>query len=169
MPTPFLGQIILVSFNFAPVGWAFCDGQLLPINQNQALFALIGTTFGGDGQTTFALPDLRGRIPISSGQGSGLQNYNLGQAGGEETVSLTENQVGVHSHLVNVNVKHSNSGTAVNNFPATGGSFQSVSDGSTMNAGMIANGGGSQPHENMQPYLGLNYCIALQGIFPARE
>ena len=169
MSDPFIGQIILVAFNFAPQGWAFSEGQLLPINQNQALFSLLGTTYGGDGQTTFALADLRGRVPISSGQGPGLQNYNLGQVGGEETVTLTGNQAGAHSHLVNMNSKHSNSGTPLNNFLATGGSFQSVDDGSTMNPGMIANGGGSQPHDNMQPYLGLNYCIALQGIYPSRN
>ncbi|TME00759.1 MAG: phage tail protein [Chloroflexi bacterium] len=169
MPEPFIGQIILVPYTFAPTGWAFCAGQLLPIAQNTALFSLIGTTFGGDGQTTFALPDLRGRVPISSGQGPGLQNYDLGQVGGEETVTLTGNQVGAHSHLVNVNSNASDSGKPVNNFLAAGNSFQPTADGSTMNPGMIANGGNSQPHNNIQPYLGLNYCIALQGIFPSRN
>src|SRR5881398_4219752 len=110
MSEPFLSEIKLMSFNFPPKGWAACNGQLLPINQNQALFALLGTTYGGDGQTNFALPDLRGRVPISSGQGPGLQNYNLGQVGGEETFTLTGNQVGAHSHLVKVSSKHSNSG-----------------------------------------------------------
>jgi microcystin-dependent protein len=169
MSQPFLGQIILVPYNFAPQGWALCNGQLLSIAQNTALFSLLGTSFGGDGQTTFALPDLRGRVPISSGQAPGLQNYNLGQVGGEETVTLTGNQVGAHSHLVNVNSNHFNSKEPGNNFLAEGGHFQSAADGSTMNPGMIANGGGSQPHDNMQPYLGLNYCIALQGIFPSRS
>jgi len=169
MSDPFLGEIILVPYNFAPLGWAFCEGQLLPINQNQALFSLLGTTYGGDGRTTFALPDLRGRVPISSGQGPGLQNYELGQTGGEETVTLTGNQVGAHSHLVKVSSKHSNSGNPLNNFIAQGDHFQSAADGSTMNPGMIENGGGSQPHENRQPYLGLHYCIALQGIFPSRS
>jgi microcystin-dependent protein len=169
MSQPFLGQIILVPYNFAPQGWAFCNGQMLSIAQNTALFSLLGTTFGGDGQTTFALPDLRGRVPLSSGQGPGLQNYNLGQVGGEETVTLTGNQVGAHSHLVNASSNHFNSKEPGNNFLAEGGRFQSATDGSTMNPGIIANGGGSQPHDNMQPYLGLNYCIALQGIFPSRS
>src|SRR3954454_18083876 len=100
MADQYIGEIRAFAFNFAPLGWAFCEGQLLPINQNQALFSLLGTTYGGDGRTTFALPDLRGRVPISSGQGPGLQNYDLGQTGGEETVTLTGNQVGAHSHLV---------------------------------------------------------------------
>src|SRR5271169_1785584 len=121
MSEPFVGEIRLFRFGFAPQGWALCNRQLLPINQNQALFSLLGTTYGGDGRTTFALPDLRGRVPISSGQGPGLQNYNLGQVGGEETITLNGNQVGAHSHLVNMNSKHSNSGTPLNNFLATGG------------------------------------------------
>jgi len=169
MSEPFIGQIILVPYNFAPRGWAFCNGQLLPIAQYTALFSLLGTTFGGDGRTTFALPDLRGRVPISAGQGPGLQNYGLGEVGGKETVTLTGNQVGAHSHAVNVSSKRSDSQTPVNHFVTEGGHFQTAADGSTMNPAMIANGGGSQPHDNMQPYLGLNYCIALEGIFPSRS
>lgn len=169
MSQPFIGQIILVPYDFAPQGWALCNGQLLPIAENTALFSLLGTTFGGDGQTTFALPDLRGRVPVGTGQGGGLQNYALGELGGVETVTLLGNQVGAHSHSVNVSSKHADSQTPVNNFVAEGGHFQTAADGSTMNAGMIANGGGSQPHDNMQPYLTLNYCIALQGIYPSRS
>src|SRR5215475_4971153 len=103
MSEPFLGQIMLVPYNFAPRGWAFCNGQLLSISQNTALFSLLGTTYGGNGQTTFALPDLRGRVPLSSGQGPGLSNYNLGQSGGQETVTLTGNQMPAHQHAINAN------------------------------------------------------------------
>jgi microcystin-dependent protein len=130
MTEPFLGQLLLVPYNFAPVGWAFCDGQLLAINQNQALFALIGTTYGGDGRTTFALPDLRGRVPISSGQGAGLEMYALGQKGGTERVTTSYKQAPT--------------------IAAT------------------ANPGPSQPQDNHQPYLTLNWIIALQGAFPSR-
>lgn len=166
---PFIGQIILVPYNFAPNGWAFCNGQVLPIAQYTALFSLLGTTYGGDGVTNFALPDLRGRVPISSGQAPGLQNYVLGQKGGEETVTLNTNQTPAHSHSVFANSAHSNSDQPANNFPASSAHFQTTSDGTTMNPGMIGKTGSSQAHDNMQPYLGLNYCIALQGIFPSRN
>jgi len=165
---PFIGQIILVPYNFAPQGWALCNGQLLPIAQNTALFSLLGTTYGGDGVTTFALPDLRGRVPISAGQGPGLQPYALGQEGGEETVTLNTNQIPAHSHAVYANSTHSNSDQPANNFPGASAHFQTSTDGTKMNPGMIGQTGGSQPHDNRQPYLTLNYCIALQGIYPSR-
>ena len=165
---PFIGQIILVPYNFAPQGWALCNGQLLSIAQNTALFSLLGTTYGGDGVTTFALPDLRGRVPVSSGQAPGLSNYFLGQAAGTETVTLNSNQMPAHSHAVNANSAHSNSDQPANNFPASSAHFQTTSDGTKMNPAMIGQTGGSQPHENRQPYLTLNYCIALQGIYPSR-
>ena len=181
MAEPFLGEIEAFPFNFAPNGWAFCAGQLLPINQNQALFALLGTTFGGNGTTTFALPDLRGRIANAFGQGPGLAPYNLGQPGGEEshTLQLAEMQPGGHGHTV----------TARNN-GATGGT-NAPSDAVRLGSGYASEAGspavniynsaaptvameslaekGGHPHENRMPFLGLNYCIALQGIFPSRN
>lgn len=165
---PFIGQIILVPYNFAPKGWAFCNGQLLSIAQNTALFSLLGTTFGGDGINTFALPDLRGRVPVSAGQGTGLSNYALGEVGGTESVTLNSNQMPAHSHPVLANSAHSNSDQPANNFPASSAHFQTTTDGTRMNPAMIGQTGNSLPHENRQPYLGLNYCIALEGIYPSR-
>jgi microcystin-dependent protein len=172
VPDPFIGEIRIFGFNFAPIGWAMCNGQLLPINQNTALFSLIGTYFGGNGTTTFGLPDLRSRVPINMGQGSGLSEYVLGQVGGAENVALLATQVPSHSHSVNAS-----DGAAGSTRPAGGvlgraGSdiYAAAPDGSTvMNTGMIANSGGNQPHQNMQPYLTLNFCIALQGVFPPRN
>jgi microcystin-dependent protein len=171
MADPFIGEIRTFGFNFAPRGWAMCNGQLLPINQNQALFALLGTTYGGNGQTTFALPDLQGRVGIHVGQGPGLSPYVLGQEAGTETVTLTQNQMPQHSHVVQANAA-----------PATGSRpggavlartsdqiYASAGDGTTMNQAMIGNAGGSQPFGVLQPYLTLNFCIALQGIFPSRN
>jgi len=170
---PFLGEIDLVAFNFAPHGWASCNGQILPINQNQALFALLGTTFGGDGRTTFALPDLRGRRAIGFGQGPGLNPYTLGQLGGEETVSLTISQMPSHNHIPQA-------ATALGTAPGPGGNvwatqsqvflYSLAPSGITpMNAFAIGAAGGGQPHENRSPFLVLNYIIALQGIFPSRN
>jgi microcystin-dependent protein len=173
---PFLGMIIVFPYNFPPRGWAFCQGQVLLIAQNTALFSLIGTTYGGDGQTTFALPDLRGRTVLSGGQGPGLSTYTLGQHSGQETVTLTLNQIPSHSHTGNVKVGSglANSATgAGNNFAAnTGGTsiYNSGAAGDNMAANVITNiTGGSQAHNNMIPYLVLNYCIAMEGIYPSRN
>ena len=143
MSEPFLSEIRIMSFAFAPKGWAFCNGQTLPINQNQALFALLGTTYGGDGRVTFALPDNRGRTPIHTGNGHGL-----GEMGGEQAHTLTLAETPSHAHL-----------------PCRGQPTHLTG----LNPVAVQTVGGSQAHENMQPYLGLNFCIALQGIFPSRS
>ncbi|MEO6039228.1 MAG: tail fiber protein, partial [Saprospiraceae bacterium] len=173
MAEPFLSEIRIFSFNFAPQGWAMCNGQLLPINQNQALFSLLGTTYGGNGQTNFALPDLRGRAPIHFGSGT-----TLGQAGGEENHTLTQSELPTHVHTVSA-IAPPSSGTNIN---TPGGAFLSNSAPAEIySAGAgspgllalapatISNIGGSQAHTNMQPILTLNLCIALQGIFPSRN
>lgn len=171
MSEPFLGEIRLFPYNFAPRGWAFCQGQILPISQNTALFALLGTTYGGNGQTTFALPDLRGRLAVSSGQAPGGSFYTLGEVGGTETVTLLQNQMPAHNHLVNVNNQGSNTGRPNGSLPGQTSSnvYAPSPDGSTFNPQTISAAGGSQPHENMQPFLVMNYCIALEGIFPSRN
>lgn len=180
MGTPFLGEIKIVSFNFAPQGWVLCNGQLLPINQNQALFSLLGTTYGGNGQTTFALPDFRGRVPMHFGDGQ-----TQGQAGGQAAHTLTVAELPTHIHTIAVDsatAATSNSGTATSNSvlgqsigtPPTGASFPISMYGTNAPAAGLAPAtiglsGGSQPHENMQPYLVLNFAIALQGVFPSRN
>lgn len=163
----FIGEIKLVAFNFAPKGWALCAGQLLPISQNQALFALLGTTYGGDGRTTFALPDLRGRVAAGAGQAATGTTYDLGSTGGTETTKLTVGQLPAHTHSV---VATSNAATKKNpsgNFPA-GGSYYGTTHDVQMNASMIGKRGGGQAHDNRQPYLSLEYIIALVGIFPSQ-
>ncbi|HEX9994322.1 MAG TPA: tail fiber protein [Acidimicrobiales bacterium] len=169
MSEPFLGEIRLFPYTFAPRGWAFCQGQLLSIAQNTALFSLLGVTYGGNGQTTFGLPDLRGRVAMSSGQGPGLSNYVLGETGGEETVTLLQNQMPMHNHMVNASSQASSASRPSGQFPSAGGAYTGATDGSLMNPSMIGAAGGSQPHDNMQPYLTLNYCIALEGIYPSRN
>lgn len=168
MSEPFLGQLALVGFNFAPQGWAFCQGQLLPIAQNSALFALLGTTYGGDGISSFALPDLRGRAVVGFGQGPGLQNYTQGQVGGTETVSLLPTQIPAHSHAVSCSAEEASASTPTNQLLANGSIYASASN-SIMNPAMIGSSGGNQPHDNMPPYLVLNWIIALEGIFPPRS
>lgn len=170
MAEPFLSEIRIFSFDFPPKGWALCNGQLMPINQNQALFSLLGTTYGGDGRVNFALPDLRARVPIHEGNG-----FTLGQSGGQNFHTITQTELPQHLHFVNAsNVQ----GDKVNpNFGGTGfllaqdpgnvyGAAQNLT---TLNPGTITNVGGSQPHENRQPLLALNFCIALQGIFPSQN
>ncbi|MFL6241305.1 MAG: phage tail protein [Actinomycetes bacterium] len=171
MSEPFLGEIRLFPYNFAPRGWALCAGQILSISQNTALFSLLGTTYGGNGQTTFALPDLRGRHAVSSGQGPGLSFYNLGEESGVESVTLTQQQMPQHNHLVSVNNQGSSTGRPNGNYPGqtSGNIYAPSSDGSTLAAPAVNNTGGSQPHENRPPYLVLNYCIALEGIYPSRN
>ena len=174
----FLGSLLLVPYNFAPTGWALCNGQLLPISQNNALFSLLGTTYGGDGKTTFALPDLRGRVPISSGQGPGLQNYQLGQSGGAETATLTSTQLPAHTHSVNTVTGAATSKNPANQLLAesTGASvgsspniYASAQPNSTLASSAIGPTGGSQPVNISSPYLTLNWIIALAGIFPSRS
>ncbi len=182
MSTPFLAQIEIFSFNFAPKGWAQCNGQLLPINQNQALFSLLGTTYGGDGRVNFALPDLRGRVPISfSGQ------TILGQRAGEEFHTLNSGEMAQHNHPLNADAATAaSSNTFTPNGPGSsvlgneGGTitptgtftvalFNPTSPSGTLNPAVITNNGGNQPHENRMPSLVLNMCIALQGIFPSQN
>jgi microcystin-dependent protein len=165
---PFLGEIRLVPFNFAPKGWAICAGQVLPINQNQALFALLGTTYGGNGQTTFALPDLRGRVPIGAGQAAGGSSYPLGATGGQEAVNLRTGQLPGHAHAVRASSAAATTKNPTTAFPAGGGAYAAQRN-VRMNAAMIGRTGGGEAHENRQPYLGLNYIIALQGIFPPQS
>jgi len=176
MSEPFLGMIIIVPYNFAPRGWAFCNGQILPIAQNTALFSLLGTTFGGNGQTTFALPDMRGRVSNSSGQGPGLSSYDLGQVGGVESATMTINQMPAHNHQVACLPDEATKPSPQNNFPANttvptdANSFTYAPTSSALMAPTtITNTGGSQPFSLIQPYLTLNYCIALEGIFPSRN
>jgi microcystin-dependent protein len=173
MSEPFLGEIRMGGWNFAPQGWALCNGQLLSISQNTALFSLLGTTYGGNGQTTFALPDLRGRVPVHFGQGPGLSNYDQGQVGGTESVTLTPNQMPVHNHHVNSYDNQGSSGTPTGNFPAADGTGFTADWNDTsstqMAPGMLTNSGGGQPHSNIQPFLTVNFVIALQGIFPSRN
>ncbi len=170
MSEPFLGEIRLFGFNFAPSGWAMCNGQVLPINQNQALFALLGTQYGGNGTSNFALPDLRSRIPLHQGQGNGLSSYVIGSTIGAETVQLTQAQMPSHSHQAhasNAKATSKNPSGLVPGHPPE--DTYAAPDGTIMNAGTIAATGGSQPFDNRQPLLVLNFCIALQGIFPSRN
>lgn len=169
---PYLSEIGLFSFNFAPRYWAQCNGQLLSISQNTALFSLLGTTFGGNGTTNFALPDLRGRSPIHFGQGPGLSQYVLGQAAGSEAVTLLQNNLPAHSHVLTGNSGVGSTYDPTNNYISQYGEGVKSFSGSvntTMNQGSITNTGGNQPHNNLQPYLTLNYCIALQGVFPSQS
>ena len=163
MATPFLAEIKIISFNFPPKGWAFCNGQLLPINQNQALFSLLGTTYGGNGQTTFALPDLRGRVPAHTGNG-----VTLGERAGEENHTLTVSEMPGHIHLAQASSQTANAATPTANVLAQSGQiYGSASSLVAMRNTSIAPVGGSQPHVNMQPFTVLNFAIALQGIFPS--
>lgn len=170
MAEPFLAEIRLMSFNFPPKGWALCNGQLLPINQNQALFSLLGTTYGGNGQTNFALPDLRGRSPLHAGAGS-----VLGERGGEAAHTLTVNEVPSHGHVLSASSDVANSNLPGAALPAgrpRGGINRyapAASGNAVMHAGSLSTSGGSQAHDNMQPYLTLNFAIALQGIYPSQN
>lgn len=169
MSEPFLAEIRIVGFNFAPRGWALCDGQILPINQNQSLYSLLGTTYGGDGRTTFALPDLRGRTPIHVGRSNGGADHRLGQKSGEETHTLSLNEAPQHTHALQASAANASSNApagyvyAKSSFPLYAPPVNTVD----MNSGAVANVGGGQAHENMQPFLAVNFCIALQGLFPS--
>jgi microcystin-dependent protein len=182
MSNPFISMIEAFGFNFAPRGWALCAGQTLPINQNQALFALLGTTFGGNGQTTFNLPDLRGRLALGFGQGVGLSPYNLGVVGGQETHQLVTTEVPAHAHTLNSTNNGQANGTNVPSSTVLMGSgygieannpveniYSNTAPTVAMAAGAIGPAGGGVPHENRMPFLAINYCIALQGIFPPRN
>jgi microcystin-dependent protein len=167
MSEPFLAEIRIVGFNFPPRGWAFCDGQILPINQNQSLYSLLGTTYGGDGRTSFALPDLRGRTPIHVGSG-----HTLGQKAGGETHILSESEIPMHTHTAQATSDLGNIPIPTNNVLANSAPselYHGASNLTDMRAGTIANAGGGQGHNNMQPFLALNFCIALQGLFPPRN
>ena len=170
---PFVAEIRIFPFNFAPKGWAFCDGQLLPLSQNTALFSLLGTTYGGDGKSNFALPNMQGNAPMHPGQGPGLSLHDLGETGGSQTVSLLESEIPMHSHNLravadpgDISLPQAGAVLAV-----TTGATGYVSGNpalKTMSGNSLAPAGGDQPHNNMQPYLTLNFCIALQGVFPPR-
>ena len=162
MADPFLGEIKIMSFGFAPKGWALCNGQSLPINQNQALFSLLGTTFGGDGRTTFALPDLRGSIPMHSGDG-----HVLGERDGTESVTLNIQQLPMHNHLVNVVNANATAGPAGNYFASANALYQPPPPNTILSPTTISTVGNTQPHENRQPFLTLSFAIALVGIFPS--
>lgn len=178
MTSPFLAEIRIFPFNFAPVGWAFCDGQILPLSQNTALFALLGTTYGGDGKSNFALPNMQGNAPMFYGQGPGLSLHDIGETGGSDAVTLLESEIPSHTHalmatpqLANVDapgptvtLARSGSGAGfIYKTPASNPPQTQLSDNT------IAPAGGDQPHNNLMPYLTLNFCIALQGVFPPRS
>ncbi|HEX4137512.1 MAG TPA: tail fiber protein [Bryobacteraceae bacterium] len=184
MAEPYLGEIRMFGFNFAPQGWAMCNGQLLPINQNTALFSLLGTSYGGNGSTTFALPDLRGRVAIQQGSGVGLTPYVIGEVGGSENVTLTAQQMPTHNHAVGCDGSNTGvggsafgvgtGGTPTNHIPGLATSpgdaaYSNNAPNATMNPAMIGTAGGNVPHPNVQPYLALTFCIALEGIFPSRN
>lgn len=180
MSEPFIAEIIMFGGNFAPRGWALCNGQLLAIASNTALFSILGTTYGGDGRTTFGLPDLRGRVPMHSGQGAGLSNRSLGQKGGQETHTLTATQLGSHSHgladaelMGTLNPANSNdpTGKTLGLAPtySTGAPSVALAAGTVDNPATTANSAGSQAHNNMQPYQVVNFIIALVGVFPSRN
>ena len=168
MSEPFLGQISIVGFNFAPRGWAHCNGQLLPISQNTALFAILGTTYGGDGQTTFALPNLQDRAPMGTGQGPGLTPRVLGETGGGATHTLTLNEIPAHTHTQAVHTSTANTGTPSASVSAAQTASAAYGAASNLVA-MNDVAGGNQAHNNTQPYLGIYFVIAMQGIFPSRS
>jgi len=174
MADPFVAEIRIFPFNFAPPGWAWCDGQLLPLSQNTALFSLLGTTYGGNGKSNFALPDLQGRAPMHPGQGPGLSLHDLGETAGSETVSLLESEIPSHSHGLLANINPSNlsapsAGATAYSRSAPGTAYKATTTGIVnFNGNALAPAGGDQPHNNMQPYLTFYFCIALQGVFPPR-
>lgn len=179
MSNPFVAEIRIFPFNFAPKGWAFCDGQLLPLSQNTALFSLLGTTYGGDGKSNFALPNVQGSLPLHSGQGAGLQLWDLGQQEGTEFVTLLQSEMPSHPHNFMASTNDATSNDPQNALPAVGAwavaadggivpMYVAAAPNAQMSPNAIAVAGGGQPHNNLMPYLTLNFCIALQGVFPAR-
>lgn len=171
MSEPFLAEVRMVGFNFAPRGWAFCDGQILPINQNQSLYSLLGTTYGGDGRTSFALPDLRGRTPIHVGRSNGGDDHKLGSKGGQETVTLDAATMPQHDHVAQASTDENGTTTANGNVLARAlqALYANPPADTPIVGSTMANVGGGQSHDDMQPYLAVNYCIALQGLFPSRN
>jgi microcystin-dependent protein len=175
MADPFVAEVRIFPFNFAPKGWAFCNGQLMPISQNTALFSLLGTTYGGDGKSTFGLPNIQGSAVMHPGQGQGLSLHDLGETGGSDTVTLLETEMPAHPHAMNAS-----QGDGTERTPSAGGTGQLLATGvgisqyqapgalTTLNPSVVTPAGSSVPHNNMQPYLTLNYNIALQGVFPQR-
>ena len=180
MSDQFLAEIRVFPFNFAPTGWAFCNGQLMPISQNTALFALLGTYYGGDGKSTFALPNMQGNVPMHTGQGQGLSQRFLGEMSGVESVTLLQTEMPAHTHTMSASDADATGNAPAGEYPAKGmwdtgtafgvvGAYSDTSPGNAVMAPQaLAIAGGGLPHNNMQPYLTLNFCIALQGIFPAR-
>jgi microcystin-dependent protein len=174
MADPFVAEIRIFPFNFAPKGWAWCDGQLLPLSQNTALFSLLGTTYGGNGKSNFALPDLQGRAPMHPGQGPGLSLHDLGETGGSETVSLLESEIPSHAHTLVASTEDGTQGTLTagimlaNSVGGTLYQTNAASNLASMGPNALAPAGGDQPHNNMQPYLTFYFNIALQGVFPPR-
>ena len=168
MSEPFLAEIKIVGFNFAPRGWAFCDGQILPINQNQSLYSLLGTNYGGDGRTSFALPDLRSRTPMHVDDG-----HPLAQRGGAETITLMQSEIPAHTHTAKATTDPAGTNSPVDALlsEASGAMYRNAEAATavSLRSGTVANAGGGQGHNNMQPYLTLSYCIALQGLFPSRN
>lgn len=181
MAQPFLGQIALFPYTFAPKGWAFCAGQLLPISQNTALFSLLGTFYGGDGKATFALPDLQGRVPVGPGQGPGLSSYTQGEEAGIENVSLLSSELPSHNHTLFATTDGGATATASGNQLATaqvgsihtgftkGNIYSSTAPNTSLAPTALSITGSGLPHNNLQPYLVLQYCVALQGVFPSRN
>jgi microcystin-dependent protein len=176
---PFVAEIRIFPFNFAPKGWAFCDGQLLPLSQNTALFSLLGTTYGGDGKSNFALPNLQGRAPMQPGQGPGLSLHDLGEAAGSDTVTLLQSEIPAHSHSFNADANTASTPNPAGgsyadarwNVPPNSGKvviYSGATPTTQLGPNAIAPAGGSQPHNNLMPYLTLNFCIALQGVYPPR-
>jgi microcystin-dependent protein len=172
MADPFVAEIRIFPFSFAPKGWAWCNGQLLPISQNTALFSLLGTTYGGDGKSTFALPDMQGNAPMHPGQGPGLSLYDLGQTGGSDFVTLLESEIPAHAHSINASRSDATDPSPANEQFAKGiglGYYAAPSASfNQFNPQALTPAGGSLPHNNMMPYLTLNFNIALQGVFPPR-
>ena len=171
MADPFVAEIRIFPFNFPPKGWAFCDGQIIPISQNTALFSLVGTFYGGDGKSTFALPDMQGNAPMHPGQGTGLTEHFLGETGGSETVTLLQSEIPAHSHALVASLSDAtNTKPAGQQFAQGAGvsAWGIIAPNTQLSSKGLAVAGGDQPHNNMQPYLTLNFCIALQGVFPPR-
>jgi microcystin-dependent protein len=172
MADPFVAEIRIFPFNFAPKGWAFCDGQILPLSQNTALFSLLGTTYGGDGKSNFALPNMQGNAPMHPGQGPGLSLHDLGEVGGSDTVSLLQSEIPSHSHAVNASGAEGTIGSPNDQLVASGvgvNMYTTSLNAASLNPNAVATAGGDQPHNNLQPYLTLNFNIALQGVFPPRS
>jgi len=172
MANPFLAEIRIFPFNFAPKGWAFCDGQILPLSQNTALFSLLGTTYGGDGKSNFALPNMQGNAPMHPGQGPGLSLHDLGETGGSDTVTLLESEMPAHSHGLTASDQEATDQSPINEMFAGGiggiNLYAAPASITQLAGGTLTTAGGAQPHNNLMPYLTLNFCIALQGVFPPR-